>query len=126
MSVLRSRAAFAPFLDQPRKLELNRETDIPFPQLLRDPELAFGLPSPSFQNENESEGEDIIFVCRRGNDSLLAARAVREHRKAKANSDPDSGRGTDEKGREGEGMKVLDLRGGLRGWSVVEPDFPVY
>jgi adenylyltransferase/sulfurtransferase len=53
---------------------------------------------------------DITFICRRGNDSLLAAARLRdslEDRGLKAN--------------------VRDVTGGLVAWSRdVDPEFPVY
>ncbi|KIK94220.1 hypothetical protein PAXRUDRAFT_828213 [Paxillus rubicundulus Ve08.2h10] len=69
---------------------------IPLPQLLADP--ASWLPS--------SHAPKIFVVCRLGNDSQLAAKALRE-------SDPS--------------LDVKDVIGGLKAWSQdVDPQFPVY
>jgi adenylyltransferase/sulfurtransferase len=71
-------------------------TGIPLPQLLADP--ASCLPS--------SDAPKIFVLCRLGNDSQLAAEALREF-------DPS--------------LDVKDVIGGLKAWSQdVDPQFPVY
>ena len=53
----------------------------------------------------------VVFVCRLGNDSQLAADALRS---AAVDS-------------EKSGTEVVDLVGGLRSWTLnVDPQFPVY
>jgi adenylyltransferase/sulfurtransferase len=68
--------------------------------------------------------QDVVFVCRKGNDSQIAARAYRDALE-------EGGRA----GRGGVGLvekvgkvgKVRDLTGGLVAWSrEVDADFPVY
>ena len=56
------------------------------------------------------QAKEVIYVCRKGNDSLVAARKLRSIIK--------------ESGKE---VRVRDLRGGLEGWSRdVDPNFPMY
>ncbi|GAA5914514.1 hypothetical protein JCM8208_005376 [Rhodotorula glutinis] len=72
----------------------------------------------------------ITLLCRRGNDSLLAARAVRRHLASSAAAARGVEGGDDE--REGEGsergveVEVEDVRGGLAAWALEEPGFPIY
>ncbi|KAK1926506.1 hypothetical protein DB88DRAFT_508602 [Papiliotrema laurentii] len=71
--------------------------NIPFDKILKDPTQ---IPN----------ADETIFICRRGNDSLLAARALRAS--------------LEERGQQGE---VKDVMGGLVAWARdVDPDFPVY
>lgn len=72
--------------------------DIPFADILKKP-------------EEVPTADEVYFVCRRGNDSLIAANALREH--------------FDKSGKNG--PIVSDVRGGLVAWSKeVDPEFPVY
>jgi adenylyltransferase/sulfurtransferase len=58
---------------------------------------------------------EVYFMCRRGNDSSIAAQALRA-----ALSDSKSG-------KEGEKCRVKDVFGGVRAWSdKVDPTFPMY
>lgn len=57
---------------------------------------------------------DIYFLCRRGNDSLVSALALR---RALQEADPGNERG----------WRVRDVVGGVRAWSRdVDPEFPTY
>jgi adenylyltransferase/sulfurtransferase len=57
---------------------------------------------------------DIYFLCRRGNDSLVSALALRD---ALEDVDPENERG----------WRIRDVIGGVRAWSKdVDPEFPVY
>lgn len=88
-------SAFFPSRCERRELMM---ADVPFAKLLRDPQVALG-----------AEGE-TVFVCRRGNDSTLAARALRRVL-----------------AKEGEEGVVRDLVGGLEAWGrEVNPEFPLY
>lgn len=59
-----------------------------------------------------STGE-MVFLCKQGNDSQLAAAAVRKALK--------------ERDGAASQRKIRDVRGGLRAWTKhVDPDFPVY
>jgi len=72
--------------------------DIPLSTILSSPET---IPS--------SEGE-TVFICKKGNDSQLAATALR--------------RRLIETGKEG---NVRDVRGGLIQWTkIVDKEFPLY
>lgn len=52
---------------------------------------------------------DVIFICRRGNDSQIAASALRNALDSQ------------------EDVRVRDVRGGLKAWSrEVDLNFPVY
>lgn len=76
--------------------------DCPLPKLLRDPTTALSLAGAS---------RDVTFMCRRGNDSLIAARALRRHLAG-------------EEG--GSGIQVGDIRGGLQAWSrEVDVEMPI-
>lgn len=59
-------------------------------------------------------GANIYFLCRRGNDSLVSALALR---KALQEVDPENSRN----------WQINDVIGGVRAWSKeVDPFFPVY
>lgn len=61
--------------------------------------------------ESVPNSQDTVFICKKGNDSLLAARALRKRID----------------GGEGDGGRVRDVRGGLVAWAKdVDPDFPLY
>ena len=72
-------------------------SDIPHSSISRDLSL--------LQNA-VGKAEEVYLVCRRGNDSLVDARALREQL--------------------GDAVNVHDLRGGLQAWSKLESSFPVY
>jgi len=56
--------------------------------------------------QSQSRMDKMAVVCRRGNDSLLAARALRA---------------------EDDSLDIVDLVGGLQAWSKeVNPNFPIY
>ncbi|KWU41142.1 hypothetical protein RHOSPDRAFT_23557 [Rhodotorula sp. JG-1b] len=106
---------------------LEGSINIPFPRLLKDPSLALtaavgdpsdGLPLP----------DRITFVCRRGNDSLLASRALRRYLEEHHPTTAGKGDG-DESAEEIEGktVEVDDLIGGLSAWAREgEEGFPIY
>ncbi|KAG8812186.1 Urmylation protein [Serendipita sp. 401] len=74
-------------------------TDVPLSELLHDP-----------KSQIPPEG-DIIVVCRLGNDSQIAAKALQEVARTNAMDT----------------RTIVDMVGGLRAWSRdVDPDFPVY
>ncbi|GAA5883040.1 hypothetical protein JCM16303_006804 [Sporobolomyces ruberrimus] len=93
--------------------------NVPFAKLMKDPSLA--LPTAT-ETENDStaaapnSGDTIAFICRRGNDSLLASRALR--------------RWIEEKKSEGETNgpepRIVDIVGGLTAYAKEEDGFPVY
>ena len=79
-------------------LKQSSHPDIPLAEILSSPER---LPTAS----------EVIFLCRRGNDSLLAASRLRTS--------------LDE--RSIPGVEVRDVVGGLAAWSKdVDPGFPIY
>ena len=56
---------------------------------------------------------EVYFMCRRWNDSLISAQALRA--------------ALSESGKEGEKCRVKDVVGGVRAWSdKVDPTFPMY
>lgn len=58
---------------------------------------------------------EVYFMCRRGNDSLISAEALR------------AALSQSEVGKEGESCCVKDVVGGVRAWSdQVDPTFPMY
>jgi adenylyltransferase/sulfurtransferase len=75
----------------------NTRTDIPLNDLVADPASYF----PS-----ESEAKSTYVVCRLGNDSQIAADALRGQLSR---------------------VNIIDLIGGLKAWTKhVDPNFPVY
>ncbi|KAL7418595.1 hypothetical protein Q5752_007053 [Cryptotrichosporon argae] len=94
------------------------------------------------QSPNSVPDADIVFVCRRGNDSQVAARAVRAARlrraeRASASEARAAGEGAgageaadeadDEAAPAGRAHSVVDVRGGLVAWARdVDPTFPTY
>ncbi|KAI5474381.1 adenylyltransferase and sulfurtransferase [Pseudohyphozyma bogoriensis] len=113
--------------------------NIPFRSILRDPALAFGpstssTTSPLLRNNGSASSsssaaaattprpKEIVFVCRRGNDSLLAARALERYLEKERELKGVDGMEEEEEER----VKVGDLRGGLVAWSRVVEGFPVY
>ncbi|OCF59031.1 adenylyltransferase and sulfurtransferase [Kwoniella mangroviensis CBS 10435] len=67
--------------------------NIPLPTILKDPS---SIPST----------DEVIFLCRRGNDSQIAAEALRKISGEK---------------------RIRDVKGGLRAWSrEIDPEFPIY
>ncbi|CEQ42757.1 SPOSA6832_04609 [Sporobolomyces salmonicolor] len=104
--------------------------NIPFARLLKDPSLALSAPSTPVEGSAAplstlttpprglaEPAQPIVFICRRGNDSLLASRALR--RWLAENQDGE---------RQGR-VKVVDVVGGLNAWAneeAGEKGFPVY
>ncbi|GAA5842949.1 hypothetical protein JCM9279_004039 [Rhodotorula babjevae] len=73
----------------------------------------------------------ITILCRRGNDSLLAARALRRYLATMPAEQALEGSAVERDGRgDARGVKVdvevEDVRGGLAAWAQEEPTFPVY
>jgi adenylyltransferase/sulfurtransferase len=55
---------------------------------------------------------EVYFICRRGNDSLVSAKALAQAQK--------------ENGRSAQ-LRIKEVRGGVRAWSrTVDPRFPMY
>ncbi|GAA5836039.1 hypothetical protein JCM11251_006631 [Rhodosporidiobolus azoricus] len=100
--------------------------NIPFSQLLRNPALALPslLPpadaqasspnsSPASPAAPPAPSDRVTFICRRGNDSLLAARAVKRYLATQSLDGPT--------------MMVDDVVGGVTAWAKEgEEGFPVY
>ncbi|KAM0746058.1 hypothetical protein T439DRAFT_330042 [Meredithblackwellia eburnea MCA 4105] len=83
--------------------------NIPLPVMLRDPLTALPIPT---------DLTDIIFICRRGNDSVLASRALNLSKMASRD---------EQDVRQRQRVHVRDVIGGLTAWSMhVDPDFPIY
>jgi adenylyltransferase/sulfurtransferase len=71
--------------------------DIPFSRILSD---------SSSVMTSTGGGKDITFICRKGNDSFIAARHLRSN---------------------GYTGKIRDVKGGYEAWSRdVDPEFPTY
>ena len=66
----------------------------------------------------------MYLICRRGNDSVVAARALRRHLAGEV----ERGEGTAQGGSQGGGrVEIFDVKGGLVGWArEVDDEFPVY
>ncbi|ORY54469.1 hypothetical protein BCR35DRAFT_296691 [Leucosporidium creatinivorum] len=92
---------------------LDGSINVPFSSLLRDPSSALDLVSPSHSSSVPStDSSPIYLVCRRGNDSLLAARALSRH----LSTQPQAPQ-----------VELVDVMGGLTAWSQdVDATFPLY
>ena len=125
---------------------------MPLARLLRDPAEALARPTarallgtadagaspaapadrPGQQEGDARRDQAVYLICRRGNDSLVAARALRRHLAAEAPSagdvaDDQAPGGRVEGGRTHGSVEVLDVKGGLVGWArEVDDEFPVY
>ena len=95
-------------------------SDVPFAKFLKNPSLALDPQTSSTEGLTVSqEPLTVAFLCRRGNDSLLASRALR--------------RWVDEKKtggelvvKEEENVRIVDVVGGLTAYAKEEEGFPVY
>ncbi|GAA5941286.1 Uba4p [Sporobolomyces koalae] len=84
--------------------------NVPFAQLLKNPSLAL---RPTTSNEAATV-KTVAFLCRRGNDSLLASRALRRWI-------------ADNKGQaEDDKVRIVDVIGGLTAYAKTEEGFPIY
>lgn len=118
--------------------------DIPLSKLLANPQavtedarlhqLSLGsvpltIPSSSSSSSaSEPCPKEILLLCRQGNDSQIAAAALR---KALASPTPadheDDEKLPDIDGKDRLPLIIQDVRGGLAGWSrTVDPLFPMY
>lgn len=78
----------------------------------------------------------MIFVCKLGNDSQLAAEAVRAalsstdgplDSRSSGDQTSDTPQGAAVYDGWNEASRIMDVRGGLRAWGKeVDPDFPLY
>ncbi|BGP58366.1 hypothetical protein JCM8202v2_006027 [Rhodotorula sphaerocarpa] len=129
---------------------LEGSINIPFARLLKDPSLALtaaasaspiSRPAPPSGASTVQNGDNdttalpvpdrITFVCRRGNDSLLASRALRRYLEDEGHRLSEGG---NDNGVEHDGagaiqvqVEVDDLVGGLAAWAREgEEGFPVY
>lgn len=136
-------------IDEPPLHILSRLADVPLARLLRDPAAVLarqtakvdelgaqaGGRSPAAVGEGTGPADELIFrpgdsgeaaiylVCRRGNDSLVAARALRRYLGGETAG---GGAGGQSEGNE-RAVEVLDVKGGLVGWArEVDEEFPVY
>ncbi|KAF8318414.1 hypothetical protein DL93DRAFT_383935 [Clavulina sp. PMI_390] len=114
---------------------LPNSTNIPLAQILADPLAALGnhnipLPVPALAAPTlpmsppiNTAPSDILFVCRRGKDSQVAAVALRKALASVPAPIPSSAGESDVKVP----LNVRDVRGGLTSWSrTVDPSFPMY
>lgn len=98
------------------------DLDVPFATLLKTPSLAL---APSTLSSTLNQNDPIIFVCKKGNDSFLAARALRrylaEQGELKDNKNPLSDK------EDENDLEIKDLIGGLQAWSrEIDGGFPIY
>ncbi|GAA5867535.1 hypothetical protein JCM8547_001211 [Rhodosporidiobolus lusitaniae] len=99
---------------------LEGSLNIPFPRLLKDPSLALAsYPSssseadPLLASSSSPPPDCVTFVCRRGNDSLLASRALKRYLTTNGTAE--------------NAVRVEDVVGGLTAWAAEgEEGFPVY
>ncbi|KAG0654606.1 Urmylation protein [Rhodotorula mucilaginosa] len=105
---------------------LEGSINIPFPRLLKDPSLALTAAAHDPSDDSPPVPDRITFVCRRGNDSLLASRALRRYLEEHAAAGAGQNEETAER-IEGKTVEVDDLIGGLSAWAREgEEGFPVY
>lgn len=93
------------------------QVDVPFSKFLKDPSLALSGIDDVSSLTSPSSPSTIAFICRRGNDSLLASRALRRwvHEKSEG-----------EEGESKEGIRIVDVLGGLTAYAREEEGFPIY
>lgn len=113
-----------------------RSTDIPLKQVLNDPSKILSGTSdiqPTGQVDSSRPPKEIFVVCRLGNDSQIAAQALRQAAVSlAAGSPPPSASGepptpADVPSAPLSEFMVMDVVGGLRGWSLsVNNSFPLY
>ncbi|GAA5916263.1 HesA/MoeB/ThiF family protein [Sporobolomyces salmoneus] len=96
-------------------VNLKGSVNVPFAKFLKDPSVA--LDDDASLKEGESDTSTIAFICRRGNDSLLASRALRRWISEKNDRD---GRTNEE------GVRIVDIVGGLTAYAKEVEGFPVY
>ena len=82
-------------------------SDLPFTTLRRNPSDALAKLDELTAG---AEAQDVYLVCRRGNDSVTAA-ALLQQEAAKQGRDA---------------LRIQDLRGGLRAWSAIDANMPLY
>lgn len=95
--------------------------DIPLKDIKANSLRVAGLTGDTAGTSSRSRNaRQVIFLCKQGNDSQLAARTMRrEMAEEKAKSSDVVGFADD--------LVVKDVRGGLRAWSEhVDPTFPLY
>ncbi|GAA5822573.1 hypothetical protein JCM5353_005485 [Sporobolomyces roseus] len=97
-------------------VNLDGSINVPFSKLLKDPSLAVSGTYDTSSLTSPSSPSTIAFICRRGNDSLLASRALRRW------VDEKSAGGKDAK----EGVRIVDVLGGLTAYARAEEGFPIY
>ncbi|KAM0787309.1 hypothetical protein ACM66B_007083 [Microbotryomycetes sp. NB124-2] len=98
---------------------LPNSVNIPFAKLLKQPRLV----DDELENRGASTSPlGVTFVCRRGNDSLLAARAYRRFRATVPSKSDDA-----DAANTSIDVNVSDMAGGLVAWSrQVDRNFPIY
>ncbi|BGP11612.1 hypothetical protein JCM10049v2_007522 [Rhodotorula toruloides] len=99
-------------------VSVDGSVNIPFPVLLRNPSLALAPSARQVDTDSTTDTappDRITFLCRRGNDSLLASRALRRY----LASQPDES---------SKQIEVEDVKGGLEAWARASEGegFPMY
>merc|ERR1712225_40721 len=90
--------------------------DFPHDKIQRDPlSLLKALAAAGSAAPPDGKPLAVLLVCRRGNDSLLDARLLREKLTDSATEDSATVR-----------LDIKDVRGGLRAWAARDSSFPVY
>ncbi|KAJ9095635.1 hypothetical protein QFC21_005507 [Naganishia friedmannii] len=90
---------------------LPESNNVPMETFIKDP---IKNVQSLLEGSEDTAGANIYFLCRRGNDSLVSALALR---KALQAADPENSRN----------WQIKDVIGGVRAWSKeVDPLFPVY
>ncbi|GAA5970261.1 hypothetical protein JCM3765_000975 [Sporobolomyces pararoseus] len=100
-------------------VNLEGSVNVPFAKFLKNPSLALDSQTSSPQGlTTPQEPSTVAFLCRRGNDSLLASRALRRW--------IDEKKASGELPKEEEGVRIIDVVGGLTAYAKEEEGFPVY
>lgn len=89
---------------------------MPFSKFLKDPSLALAAVEDVSSLTSPSSPSTIAFICRRGNDSLLASRALRRWVGEKSAGGKDSE----------EEVRIVDVLGGLTAYAREAEGFPMY
>lgn len=97
--------------------------DVPLREIVADPKiLPSTLRATCNMNHVASPLPLIVLVCRLGNDSQIAADALREHAAALGSASNYANGKEIQRSHE-----IVDLIGGLKKWSEeADPSFPVY
>ena len=92
---------------------LKGSINVPYGDITRDPDASFRLLESGLRDGSPSPCRRVVFVCRHGNDSQVAARLYQDSINKTSEAQ--------------DGLQIRDIRGGLWAWrQLVDPSFPEY